>query len=354
MLRKDIVQGVAEVTNAIARNQIIETIRGSGRNKESKNSPDIGRGLASLQGYAFAAAAFSPAAQKVISIFKLDKLQDVGKWMEILTEPNETSMQLYRTLTTMQTELPLIVDLLHQDTVSYPPPVADRGVEQQSEAVTVIRVSLIESHGHFSTASRVIDGLSACEELYQALQQLNDDVSVPLGIGAIDSGSDKSFDLFGAAELMKQFRELVVSIWGLVVFHREHKLGKRLELIAAALPILERVNELEKAGKLERGQAQIIRNGLTDGATKFISAGVVTDALSGHTTHDPRQLLAPEPKLLTGPPAVEGATEARDSVVGGTPKPTSGVPPPSIGDLSDDQLERLADKLAKRSGLTGS
>ena len=103
---------------------------------------------------------------------------------------------------------------------------------------------------------------------------------------------------------MKEFRELVVSLWGLIVFHREHKFGKRLELIASALPVLERVAAPEHANKLGREEAQIIRNGIVEGAKKFIASGVVTDDLAAHATHEPRALLAPEPKLLTGPAIV--------------------------------------------------
>ena len=245
-----------------------------------------------------------------------------------------------------ESALPKLVTLLHQETVGQSAP--ERKDNADEAVLDVIRITFVEDDDQFSTVQRVIDGLSACQEIYGGLQRLNGDTSTPLAIGAIDSGSDKSFDLFGAAALMKEFRELIVSLWGLVVFHREHKLGRRLELLASALPILERVTALEQANRLGREEAQIIRNSFVEGTKKFVAAGVLTDDLTEHATHSPRALLAPEPKLLTGPANNSKATPpgtADDGMLAQN-RSQRGL---AGRNISDADLQRLAELMNTRT-----
>ena len=64
----------------------------------------------------------------------------------------------------MQNELPKLIELLHQDTVSQPD-AAKLGGSSAPESIDVVRISLVEERGQFSTVQRVIEGLSACKEL---------------------------------------------------------------------------------------------------------------------------------------------------------------------------------------------
>ncbi|MFA6310033.1 MAG: hypothetical protein WCV99_16825 [Sterolibacterium sp.] len=343
MLRKALIAGLNEVQDAIATSHVLESIR----MRPDKQRQDIGIGLKALFDYSLAANTFSSAGREVVSIFELSQLEDPKLWVPILSDDSPHKQKLVRSMLVMQSELPKLVALLQQDSVTQQPD-QRAGDSAQIAALDVVRVSLVEEKGQFSTVQRVIEGLTACQELYESLQKLNGDVATPLAIGAIDSGSDKSFDLFGAAELMKQFRELVISIWGLIVFHREHKLGKRLELIASALPILERVNSLEQANKLGREEAQIIRNGIIDGAKKFIRSGVLTEDLAAHTTHDPRELMTPEPKLLTGPLIQSSGQSASTETDPHPVRPGHSGAVDSFSRLSAEDLEQLANMLAAR------
>jgi hypothetical protein len=339
MQRRDILIAVTELTTALESTGVLGIVRGESPRDKARDPTST---LRALRDYALLASRFSPAAKVLAAVFKLTILEEPEVWMQLLGgERSNMGMGLARAVGVVKNELPHIVELLQQESV----PDATRGAERAGGTVLdVMRITFVEEHGTFSTVARIIEGLSGCQEMYDGFQRLMGEQSVPLAIGAIDSGSDKSFDLFGAAALMKEFKELVISIWGLVVYHRENKLGKRLDLIAAALPILERVNSLEKAEKIGREEAQIIRNAFTDGAKKFVSAGVITDELLSHASYDPRALLSPEPKLLTGPMASadEGAGDTRTEA-----KPGTGGP--SVAQMSDADLERLAAFIAKRT-----
>ncbi|WP_428506813.1 hypothetical protein [Roseateles sp.] len=352
MLRKDLAAGVNEVLGAIKKSSIMEALK----IERTDKTRDLGAALKAFRDYSIAAQSFSPVARTVADTFNMELLEDTQNWLALITDASPGKMRLVRSITTMQSELPRLLALLHQDSVpSSFSSLTDS--EHPGEAnVVSVRISLVEDAGQFSTVQRVIDGLSACQEMYSALQRINSDYSTPLAIGAIDSGSDKSFDLFGAAELMKQFRELVVSIWGLVVFHREQKIGKRLELIAAALPILEQVNTLEQSGRLGREEAQIIRNELIDGTKKFVATGVVTEDLASHATYSPRALMAPEPKLLTGPASAPSAKPPshQSQSLGDHDNSLAHNGRPTLAGLSEEDLDRLAEMLSSRDQGTRS
>jgi hypothetical protein len=46
-----------------------------------------------------------------------------------------------------------------------------------------------------------------------------------------------------------------------------------------------------------------------EGAGKFLSCGAIIPEMTKHSNFEPRQLLAPEPKLLTSGPEVDTAEE---------------------------------------------
>lgn len=344
MQRRDIVLAIQEVSEAIESSGLIQVLKSDRADKGGRD--DTSAGLKVLRDYSLAASRYSPAARALTKIFKLESIEEPEVWLQLLGNPTPAKVQLSRTVATIRTEMPKILALLHQDTVEAND--SDQPKAQSALPLSSVRITFVENDGQFSTVQRLVEGLSACQEIYDGLQRLNGDSSVPLAIGAIDSGSDKSFDLFGAAALMKEFRELVVSLWGLVVFHREQKLGRRLELLAAALPILERVTALEQSSRLGREEAQIIRNCFVEGTKKFVAAGVLTDDLSQHATHSPRTLLAPEPKLLTGPELVrQEGSEPEDSR--NAKRGTGDVGTTSLRNMSDDDLERLADIMAAKT-----
>ena len=310
------------------------------RRGASKESP--AKLLHALRAYSISAHAYSDAGRAVAKVFEIEKVEDPEFWVRLLGETDD-SIMLRNRLAFMTRELPQILVLLAQDSVP------EQAEGKDLEFVS-LQIRLIEEDGRFSTVSRVLQALSACQELYDALAILEDDVSQPLAIAAIDSGSDKAFDLFGAAKVVSELRQLILSIWDLVVFHRERKLGRQLELIASALPILERIKKMEDSEKLGREQAQIIRNGIMDGTKKFLDAGVIMDEFSAHARTDPRLLLAPEQKLLSAPSA-DSHTAPRSN-----PDPPDTPPSdrsfgrdglqPKTG-LSDEDIRRIADLLGK-------
>lgn len=332
MRRSTLIEAAKSVAAAIENSSLIETIRGDGKN--------AGPILSALNSYTISANSFTKEAREIAEIFNLSILTDPSNWTELLEgaiTPAKRSLQ--SNLISAQRTLPRLLSLMTQD---HPDAPMEKSIDATAtnNELSLLRVVLVEEDAHFSTARRVIDALDACQELYTSLAALYDFHSVPLAIGAIDSGSDKSFDLFGAAELIKQLNQLILTIWDLVVFHKERKAGRSFELIANSLPILAEISQLESEGKLGREQAEIIRRGIIDGATKFLGTGTITEEMERTSIVNPRVLMAPEPRLLTGPELVQSSpSREKESEI------KNQMGRSDIANLSDDDLLRLANLL---------
>jgi hypothetical protein len=333
MRRSTLILAARELADAIEASSLLDVLKG-----ETKAYGPL---LSGLNAYAIFESNFSEETRVIASIFELDLLTDADSWPELL---DSQAVPLRRTILmriqAANRTLPRLLALLTQDQPALAVDVDDV-THNSKDPLGLLRVILVEEDANFSTAQRVIDSLDACQEMYTALASLNDIHSVPLGIGAIDSGSDKSFDLFGAAELMKQLNQLILTIWDLVVFHKERKAGRSLELVANSLPILAEISRLESEGGLGREQAEIIRRGIVDGATKFMGTGTITEGMESISSTNPRILMAPEPRLLTGPVQEPFSHKEAESNTRPSPAQNTHV------SLSDEDLLRLAALLDK-------
>ena len=306
MQRNSIITAAREIKSAMEDSQIHKYIAPTPTERIKSSFTET---LSALNSYSLAASKYSDAAKGVAKVFGINVLENTLIWEQLLNGENAMRSKISRSLSAIRNELPKIIELIQQHSISE----TDTPEEiKSSDEISAMKLSFIEDDGQFSTVQRVIQGLSACEELYRAIQTIYSNSTTPLAIGAIDSGSDKSFELFGSADAIKELRLLIVEIWDRVVFHKENKLGKRLELIEKSLPIIEKIKSLEQEGKLGKEESRIAINQITDGTKMFIAAGVLTTDIVKIQKIEPRLLLAPEPRLLAAPRTSQESSE-RDS-----------------------------------------
>jgi hypothetical protein len=349
MQRTSIMTGAKEIQAAIESSQIYKHISPAPSERAKAN---FAATLSALNSYSLAASKYSNAAKGIANIFGIDALENTNIWEHILAGENSIRSKITRSLSTISIELPKVLELIQQHSVVE---VEEIDEIDSSDEVSAMNLSFIEEDGQFSTVQRIIQGLSACEELYRAIQTIYSNSTTPLAIGAIDSGSDKSFTLFGSAEAIKELRLLIVDIWDRVVFHKENKMGRKLELIEKSLPIIEKIKAMEQEGKLAKEESRIAINQITDGTKMFIAAGVMTNDIVKTQKIEPRLLLAPEPRLLAAP-KVDQATSDRiedDSVAGDLMAPsdaneTGNKPEDEWESLSPDEREKII-RLAMQS-----
>ena len=83
------------------------------------------------------------------------------------------------------------------------------------------------------------------------------------------------------------------------MYFREHQMSKRISLVAEALPIIDKIGQLQKDGKIEPEQAAILRRDVIDASKKYLSCGATIPEMHMHSTFKPNELLSPQPKLIS-------------------------------------------------------
>jgi hypothetical protein len=149
--------------------------------------------------------------------------------------------------------------------------------------------------------------------LYEAHAVLLDYSPDTLSVIGCDSGSDKSIDFLGIARGIEAIRALFVALWDRVVFYPEFKHGKQIDVVVQSLPAFEKLAQLEEAKVIGPEQAELLRRKLLGGSEKFVRAGIVTHDITVRAQLAPRELMAPEQKLLSaGVPGAESPATATE------------------------------------------
>ena len=297
MRRNEIIDGTKEILAAIDESQIWRLLResGVGRKLTSEQTQIL---FNALNEYTIKASTFSSVAKKISKIFKLDKLSNANLWATMLTDESNYIFTIRSILIDVKTFLPSIIELLENETIHEMENSSDeKNLKYKDKARLSIVIS--EPDNRFSTPERLVEVLQSVNLLYEVCSIINNHTRNDLSVIACDSGSDKSFDFLGAAQIIECVKELIITLWDRVVFFRERKHHERLTLIAESLPIIDTIGKLEKEEKMSREQAEILRRKVLEGSGKFINSGAIIPEMEKESIHNPYLLMKPEPKLLT-------------------------------------------------------
>ena len=305
MRRQEIVDGTLQVVAALNETGVMEALghsremEGLPGGKPQQMSEQI---LEAYKRYLLAAQHYNAGARHVAATFGLEPLEAPGFWAGGGSgkEAFKNVRQTFRAVTFATEFLPKLVALLQHEAL--PGPAAGPAETSTHELLTLF---LPEEAHQYSRPQRVADALLAISALYEAVALLEQQPENTLSVVACDSGSDKSFDLLGVAKLIATLKGLLLSVWDRVVFFRELQVAQRLELVASSLPILEKVSKLEQEQSIGPEQAEIIRRKVIQGVSQFLSCGGLIPEMGARSQVEPRQLMAPEAKLLTGGAAPE-------------------------------------------------
>jgi hypothetical protein len=265
-------------------------------------SGDTTEALRVLNRFTIISSAFGDAEKKILTIFGFDRLLDVKFWLSRMLRGGGATpggaAEVAQDLLFLKLRLPKVVQLLDQDSDLLRNQVLPEGEKTKLGLLTVI---VIEPDGARSRPQRLVGVLESVAGMYEVAAALESAPTDDLVVVSCDSGSDKSFDFLGAAQVVEGVRRIIFSIWDRVVFYREHKLTGQLQLVAQSLPVLDRIAELESGGRISPEQAEILRRKVLGSATQFVAAGAIIPELNAVVADiSPRQLMAPEPKMLVG------------------------------------------------------
>jgi len=272
----------------------------------SDNATNTEAALDAFRKFLEATQGYNSSEQQLLEVLGLEKLRDSAFWAHILkaddVESKEDIREVYSSIEFTRDYLPGILALTDQnhDMISV---MTEKG-EAEGIQYVPLSVVMIEEQ-EFSTPVRLILLFEAIQGLYELIGRLKKLPAQDLVVTNCDSGHDKQFDFLGNAEIIEGVKSIILSLWDRVVFYREDKTGKQLELIVQSLPILDEINEMERTGLLEKEEAEILRRQASSSAKKFSQAGVTIPEMEAAAKYDPRILMHPDQRFLSAPPEPE-------------------------------------------------
>jgi hypothetical protein len=368
MLRSQIVSATTNVLLALRSSGVVKAIA-SARRPRSDSEPNPAL-FAAFQNFSVAASRFGEAEREILRRMNLEELLSPTWWALIVprggTEPqSRPALSMIMRVEFVTDHLPALLDLLKRDT---DPSIDSLRDEIRPDAFGPERLILIlpEVTGKLSSPARVTEAIDSISILYIAVADLFGSSSSDLAVASCDSGSDKVFDFTGLAEVVEKVKELILSIWDRVVYHKELKTKERIDTVAKTLPIFEHIAELERTEKLSRESAELFRRRLTEGTTKFLETGATIPEIGDRSTNDPAKLLqAKQTLLLEAPknlhhqapdPRVNHSNDRFDEERDRQYKDDGPVPPKPTGTTDDLTEEEIAEALqaARRRKQNGA
>lgn len=247
-----------------------------------------------------ATSRLTAAERKVLDSFGLSAVLDRGWWRQAMTEAAAGRAGalhgLNLSIRAFRQALPPLSELIAP---AGPP---DGGAPGMDSLVLL----LIEDAQQRSTPERLIAALSSTGTFYGVAARLAGRDEGDLIVLNCDSGSDKSIELAGLAQVIAAVREIILSIYRRAAIHADLSGPARLERIRADLPVFGQL-----AG-LGAEQAELFRRSLSQAVEDFVAAGTIIPEMLDIAGPAARRVMAPERKLLARPtdgPAVDSGLE---------------------------------------------
>ena len=334
MLRSEIDQAVRKLLVWTEDTGLSALLKGLLENPEEKSrQPET---LKCFAKYMRASHQFDAVEKTILETLGLASLNDLQLWEQLLTKDARRSTEVYRLYQSLEfarVALPRLLTLFTREADSLR---AKEGEEDFNQSV--LTAVVLEDRG-LSSPQRLVLTLEAITGLYDACAAIEGAKVGDLSVVGCDSGSDKSLDFLGLAKVVSCVKEVILSFWDKVVYFREDKTGKQLDLISNSLPILERLSEMRASKKLEPEEAELIKRQIVDSITKFGQAGVTIPEIEDRTVFNPRQLMRAEQKLLISPDTADD--QEGEKTGDQTPKKETDIP------VDDPEFQKLLEKTTR-------
>jgi len=353
-MRRDVMYSASKnIMNALSASDIYKVIFNNRlANKNGKVS--YSECLKSLNGYSLLAEKFGDAEKEICKFMNIGELNNPAMWHQLIEikspEGENFVVKMLQNIRFVQIHLPKLLKLIQQGLVEE--------IKQESADLpsylkekSLLSIIIIEQDSHFSSPKRLSKVLDCIDVFYEVIASINKQPSNDLMVLAIDSGNDKFIDFLGTEKIINGIKDLILSIWDRKVFHRNDRVGADINLIAQSLPVIEDINRLKNEGELESDTAENLVGNVVKAATQFIESGVLIPEINAQASHDPRELMKPEPGLLVSQAQIVDEGITIDSNI--ESKETELSEKHEASQQSGESEALGEDELAKKSQLLG-
>lgn len=345
MRRERIIKAVNSLREALHAAQIRELLRVTRSGQQVDGVNRTQRILLAYNEFTRYYQQFGEEEKDLMTFFGLNPLLDIGFWSSLIDGEQAVSRKVlsdvdvgaYNVIFVM----PKLRELLTRETDKNELIITDAGgVEKEIKRV---RIMIAEKERSLTDPHILINVIRSMDELYDGLTALHAETNIGLGIGSIDSGSAKSFDFFGAANIMDEVNTLLMNVWDRIKYSTEENFRYQIEVAMMAAGFVNRVKDAQAQQVISEETAQRTTRLVAKSIETLFRSGAYTDDMDTPREVRASQFLTPKTPLLEFKQEY-ARVEAKQAEVRPALEP-AGAPAPAPQKASDilrdlkDQLE---------------
>ncbi|MBX2804432.1 MAG: hypothetical protein KTR19_00550 [Hyphomicrobiales bacterium] len=300
MRRDRIIKAVNTLKDALQAAQIRELLRAARNGQQAEGVNRTQKILLAYNVFMRHYQDFNEEEKEMMSFFGLMPLLDIQFWSALIDGEQAVSRKVmadvdvgaYNVIFVM----PKLRELLTRETDKEQLIVASQSGDDQE--IKRLRILVAERERSLTDPHIIINVMRSLDEFYEGMATLRGGDHPALAVGAIDSGSAKSFDFFGATSIVDEISELLISVWDRIKYSTEENFRYQIEVAMMAAGFINRVKDAQTAGRVNEDQGQRITRSVAKAIETLLRSGAYLDDMDQIREIRASQFLVPTTQLL--------------------------------------------------------
>jgi hypothetical protein len=235
----------------------------------------------------------------ILGIFSLEELAASIFWTKAVVEPPDSVIAVRSSVIFANHYLPKLMIALERTTDSKKVFIKTDKKDIPGERIEFL---IKEDDSPTLTAKQFSEILAEVEALYHAITRVYALEAGELIVGSLDSGSEKSFEVFGIARSIQKFGEILLEAWDRVRFRSAQTVQINLKAALDGLSVLSEIATLEKKNVMQPEEAEALKRGIIRNIEHLFHNGVFTKEMETQKSVRPSELTVERKKLITFSP----------------------------------------------------
>ncbi len=300
MRRDRIIKAVNTLKDALQAAQIRELLRAARNGQQAEGVNRTQKILLAYNVFMRHYQEFDEEEKEMMTFFGLTPLLDIQFWSALIDGEQAVSRKVmadvdvgaYNVIFVM----PKLRDLLTRESDREQLIVADEAGTDQD--IKRLRLLVAERERSLTDPHVIINVMRSIDEFYEGMAALRGGDHPSLSVGAIDSGSTKSFDFFGSMSIVDEISELLIAVWDRIKYSAEDNFRYQIEVAMMAAGFINRVKDAQTSGRVNEEQGQRITRSVAKAIETLFRAGAYTENMDEMREVRASEFLIPKTQLL--------------------------------------------------------
>jgi hypothetical protein len=300
MRRDHIIKAVNTMRDALQAAQIRELLRAARNGQQMEGVNRTQKILLAYNVFMRHYQDFGDSEKELMSFFNLTPLLDIAFWSALIDGEQSVSRKLmsdvdvgaYNVIFVM----PKLRELLTRENDRDQLIVTD--AQGNETEIKRLRLLVAERTRSLTDPQLIINILRSIDEFYEGMVALHGGSAAGLTIGSIDSGSTKSFDMFGAATIMDEISTLLIAVWDRIKYSSEENFRYQIEVAMMAAGFISRVKDAQGGGLINDEQGQRITRSVAKAIETLFRSGAYMEEMDEIREIRASAFLVPKTQLI--------------------------------------------------------